>query len=74
MDGMDFLNNKFNNVLFDFKINICGLIKKEIFLKLIVKSKKNVVLRKIDFSVRYGKFLLWWMLLWFVWFINSEFL
>lgn len=59
MDGMDFLNNKFNNVLFDFKINICGLIKKEIFLKLIVQSKKNVVLRKIDFSVRYGKFLLW---------------
>lgn len=56
---MDFLNNKFNNVLFDFKINICGLIKKEIFLKLIVQSKKNVVLRKIDFSVRYGKFLLW---------------
>lgn len=62
-DGMDFSNNKSNNVLPDLKTNICGLTKKEIFLKSTVQSKKNAVPRKIDFSVRYGKPLPWRILL-----------
>lgn len=61
--GMDFSNNKSNNVLPDLKTNICGLTKKEIFLKSTVQSKKNAVPRKIDFSVRYGKPLPWRILL-----------
>lgn len=62
-DGMDFSNNKSNNVLPDLKTNICGLTKKEIFLKSTVQSKKNAVPGKIDFSVRYGKPLPWRILL-----------
>lgn len=62
-DGMGILGNKSNNVLPDLKTNICGLTKKEIFLKSTVQSKKNAVPRKIDFSVRYGKPLPWRILL-----------